>query len=94
VSATIELAREEALRPGRYISERACFSAVNEFESVAARGDRGGRSVGRLAIGAAPTPGRHGGDRASCLRHRQAHDDHLSHARYRTVEAAEALDES
>jgi len=36
----------------------------------------------------------YGGGRASCLRHRQVHDDHLSHAGYRTVEAAEALDES
>jgi hypothetical protein len=90
----IELAMEEALRPGRYISEHASFSVVNEFESVAARGDRGGRSVGRLAIGAAPAPGPYGGGRASCLHHRQVHDDHLSHAGYRTVEAAEALDES
>jgi hypothetical protein len=37
VSAPIELAMEEALRPGRYISEHASFSLVNELESVAAR---------------------------------------------------------
>src|ERR1035441_4306523 len=37
---------------------------------LARQGDRGGRSVGRLAIDAAPAPGRYGGDRASCLRHR------------------------
>jgi hypothetical protein len=28
---------EEALRPGRYISEHASFSLVNELEPVAAR---------------------------------------------------------
>jgi hypothetical protein len=37
VSDPIELAMEEALRPGRYISEHASFSVVNELESVAAR---------------------------------------------------------
>ena len=37
MSAPIELAMEEALRPGRYISEHASFSLVNELESVAAR---------------------------------------------------------
>jgi len=37
VSAPIELAMEEALRPGRYISEHASFSVVNELEWVAAR---------------------------------------------------------
>jgi hypothetical protein len=37
VSTPIELAMEEALRPGRYISEHASFSLVNELESVAAR---------------------------------------------------------
>jgi len=37
VSAPIEVAMEEALRPGRYISEHASFSVVNELESVAAR---------------------------------------------------------
>ena len=37
MSAPIEVAMEEALRPGRYISEHASFSVVNELESVAAR---------------------------------------------------------
>jgi hypothetical protein len=37
VSAPIELAMEEALRPGRYISEHASFSVVSELEMVAAR---------------------------------------------------------
>ncbi len=37
MSAPIELATEEALRPGRYISEHAPFPLVNELESVAAR---------------------------------------------------------
>ena len=37
MSAPIEVAMEEALRPGRYISEHASFSLVNELESVAAR---------------------------------------------------------
>ena len=37
MSAPIELAMEEALRPGRYTSEHASFSVVNELESVAAR---------------------------------------------------------
>ena len=37
MSAPIELAMEEALRPGRYISEHASFSLVNELESVAVR---------------------------------------------------------
>jgi hypothetical protein len=40
---------------------------------LARQGDRGGRSVGRLAIGAARAPGRYGGDRASWLRHRPVH---------------------
>ena len=33
MSAPIELAMEEALRPGRYIFEHASFSVVNELES-------------------------------------------------------------
>ena len=37
MSDPIEAAMEEALRPGRYISEPASFSLVNELESVAAR---------------------------------------------------------
>jgi hypothetical protein len=37
VSAPIELAMEEALRPGRYISEHASCSVISELESVAAR---------------------------------------------------------
>jgi hypothetical protein len=37
VSASIELAMEKALRPGRHISEHASFSVVNELEPVAAR---------------------------------------------------------
>ena len=37
MSAPIEFAMEEALRPGRYISEHASFSVVNELEPVAAR---------------------------------------------------------
>ncbi len=37
MSAPIEVAMEEALRPGRYISEHASFSVVNELESVATR---------------------------------------------------------
>ena len=37
MSAPIELAMEEALRPGRYISEHASFSVASELESVAAR---------------------------------------------------------
>ena len=37
MSAPIELATEEALRPCRCISEHASFSLVNELESVAAR---------------------------------------------------------
>jgi len=37
VSAPIELAMVEALRLGRYISEHASFSLVNELESVTAR---------------------------------------------------------
>lgn len=37
MSDPIEVAMEEALRPGRYVSEHASFSLVNELESVAAR---------------------------------------------------------
>ncbi len=37
MSASIELAMEEALRPGRHISEHASFSVASELESVAAR---------------------------------------------------------
>jgi hypothetical protein len=37
VSDPIEVVTEEALRPGRYISEHASFSLVNELQSVAAR---------------------------------------------------------
>jgi hypothetical protein len=37
VSDPIEVAMEETLRPGRYISEDASFSLVNKLESVAAR---------------------------------------------------------
>jgi hypothetical protein len=37
VSDPVEAAMEEALCPGRYISEHASFSVVNELESVAAR---------------------------------------------------------
>ena len=37
MSAPIEVAMEEVLRPGRYISEHASSSLVNELESVAAR---------------------------------------------------------
>jgi hypothetical protein len=37
VSDLIEVAMGEALRPGRYISEHASFSLVNELESVAAQ---------------------------------------------------------
>ncbi len=37
MSDPIEVAMEEALHPGRYISEHASFSLVNELESVAAR---------------------------------------------------------
>ena len=37
MSDHIEVAMEEALHPGRYISEHASFSLVNELESVAAR---------------------------------------------------------
>ncbi len=35
MSDPIEVAMEEVLRPGRYISEHAPFSLVNELESVA-----------------------------------------------------------
>ena len=37
MSDPIEVVMEEALRPGRYISEHASFSLVNELQSVAAR---------------------------------------------------------
>jgi Family of unknown function (DUF6880) len=37
VSDPVEVAMEEVLRPGRYISDHASFSVVNELESVAAR---------------------------------------------------------
>ncbi len=37
MSDPIEVAMEEAPRPGRYSSEHASFSVVNELESVAAR---------------------------------------------------------
>src|SRR5260370_38480752 len=90
----IEVAMEEALRPGRYISERAFFSVVNEFESVAARGDRSGHSVGRLASVLLPLlVNMEETARLACVID-QCTADHLSHAGYRTVEAAEALDES
>src|SRR5712691_2256452 len=166
---------EEALRPGRYISEHASFSLVNELESVAARiaeadperavglyetfiaacyekadeVDDSSRYLGmfggslfarwvtaRQAVSADPadTVARllrwmardqygfwsHVEDdiasaldeagRAACAGHfkrlldtgtepafierQRDADDHLSHAGYRTVEAAEALDES
>jgi hypothetical protein len=37
VSDPVEAAIEEALCPGRYVSEHASFSLVSELESVAAR---------------------------------------------------------
>jgi len=37
VSDPIEVVMEEALRPGRYISEHASLSLVDELQSVAAR---------------------------------------------------------
>jgi hypothetical protein len=37
VSDPIEVVMEEALRPGRYISEHVAFSLVNELQTVAAR---------------------------------------------------------
>ena len=37
MSDPIEVVMEEALRPGRYISELASFSLVNELQSAAAR---------------------------------------------------------
>ena len=37
MSDPVEVAMEEVLRPGRYISEHASFSLVNELESVATR---------------------------------------------------------
>jgi len=35
VSDPIEVVMEEALRPGRYVSEHASFSLVDELQSVA-----------------------------------------------------------
>ena len=37
MSDPIEVVMEEALRPGRYISEHASLSLVNELQSAAAR---------------------------------------------------------
>lgn len=37
MSDPIEVAMEEVLRPGRYISKLASFSLVNELESAATR---------------------------------------------------------